>query len=89
MHQRRWRLDGTVIKVVQCARDVDCSISSCTPIDTQTAYLRSVLTFLGMSNVEFVFAEGLALAPAANEQAVTKASAQAEAPALPALAASA
>lgn len=42
-----------------------------------------------MSDLEFVFAKGLALVPAAKEQAVAKTSAQAEALALPALAASA
>ena len=56
-----------------------------TPLDTQTSYLRNVLTFLGMSSVKFVFAEGLALGPAAREKALTKAGAQAEAFALPAL----
>jgi FMN-dependent NADH-azoreductase len=60
-----------------------------TPLDTQTPYLRNVLTFLGISDVEFVFAEGLAMGTAAKEQAVAKASAQAEALALPALAATA
>ena len=56
-----------------------------TPLDTQTPYLRNLLTFLGMSDVEFVFAEGLRMGPATKEQAVAKASAQAEALALPAL----
>jgi FMN-dependent NADH-azoreductase len=60
-----------------------------TPRDTQTPYLRDVLSFLGMSDVQFVFAEGLAMESAAKEQAVAKASAQAEALALPALAATA
>jgi FMN-dependent NADH-azoreductase len=60
-----------------------------TPLDTQTPYLRNLLTFLGMSDVEFVFAEGLRMGPATKEQAVTKASAQAEALALPALVATA
>jgi FMN-dependent NADH-azoreductase len=60
-----------------------------TPLDTQTPYLRNLLTFLGISDVEFVFAEGLAMGPAVKEQAVAKASAQAEALALPALAATA
>ena len=56
-----------------------------TPLDTQTAYLRNVLTFLGMSSVQFVFAEGLALGPAVREKALSKAGAQAEAFALPVL----
>ena len=49
-----------------------------TPLDTQTPYLRNVLTFLGMSEVEFVFAEGLAMGSAAKERSLAKASAQAE-----------
>jgi FMN-dependent NADH-azoreductase len=60
-----------------------------TPLDTQTPYLRNVLTFLGMRDVEFVFAEGLAMGPAMKEGAVSKANAQAEALALPAVAATA
>ena len=32
-----------------------------TPRDTQTAYLRDVLGFLGLDDVEFVYAEGLAI----------------------------
>jgi len=31
--------------------------------DTQTNYLRDVLGFLGMTDVEFVYAEGLAMGP--------------------------
>lgn len=60
-----------------------------TPLDTQTPYLRSVLTFLGMSDIEFVYAEGLAMGPATKEGAVRQANAQAEALALPAVAAAA
>ena len=56
-----------------------------TPLDTQTAYLRNVLTFLGMNSVEFVFAEGLALGPGVREQALAKAGAHAEALAMPVL----
>ena len=32
-----------------------------TPLDTQTAYLRDMLRFLGIDDVEFVYAEGLAI----------------------------
>ena len=32
-----------------------------TPADSQVPYLRSVLAFLGMTDVEFVYAEGLAM----------------------------
>ncbi|HYE35866.1 FMN-dependent NADH-azoreductase [Methylocaldum sp.] len=40
-----------------------------TPQDTQTGYLRNVLGFLGMTDVRFVYAEGLALGEAAKSQA--------------------
>ena len=44
-----------------------------TALDTETAYVRQFLGFLGMTDVEFVYAEGLAVSPAAkdagNEQA--------------------
>jgi len=32
-----------------------------TPLDTQTTYLRNFLAFLGMTDVEFIYAEGLAM----------------------------
>jgi len=32
-----------------------------TPLDTQTAYVRDLLRFLGIDDVEFVYAEGLAI----------------------------
>jgi FMN-dependent NADH-azoreductase len=34
-----------------------------TPLDTQTSYVRDFLRFLGMTDVEFVYAEGLHLGP--------------------------
>ena len=46
-----------------------------TPNDSQTPYLKSVLGFLGMSDVRFVFAEGLNMGP----EAAAKGFAQAEA----------
>ena len=43
-----------------------------TPADTQVPYLKTVLGFLGMTDVEFVYAEGLAMgAEAANEAMVS------------------
>ena len=33
-----------------------------TPRDTQTAYVRDFFAFLGMTDVEFVYAEGMAFA---------------------------
>jgi FMN-dependent NADH-azoreductase len=44
-----------------------------TPIDTETAYVRDFLRFLGIGEVEFVYAEGLALGPAQREASVTNA----------------
>lgn len=32
-----------------------------TPMDTQTTYVRQFLSFLGMTDIEFVYAEGLAM----------------------------
>ncbi len=40
-----------------------------TPADSQTPYLRQVLGFLGMTDVEFIYAEGMALGPESVEQA--------------------
>ena len=43
-----------------------------TPADTQVPYLRTVLSFLGMTDVQFVYAEGLAMgAEAANEAMIS------------------
>ncbi|HEX2824867.1 MAG TPA: NAD(P)H-dependent oxidoreductase [Burkholderiales bacterium] len=50
-----------------------------TPQDTQTAYVRGFLAFLGITDVEFVYAEGLAIGEATRESALTKAREQIEA----------
>ena len=47
-----------------------------TPRDTQTPYVRDFLGFLGMNDVEFVYAEGLAISPASKEQSLAKARAE-------------
>jgi len=47
-----------------------------TPLDTQTAYVRDFLGFLGMSDVEFVYAEGLAISPQSKEVSLAKAVAE-------------
>jgi len=47
-----------------------------TPADSQVPYLKTVLGFLGMTDVRFIYAEGLAMGPDGVEQAI--ASAQAE-----------
>jgi FMN-dependent NADH-azoreductase len=45
-----------------------------TPADSQVPYLKSVLGFLGMTDIEFIYAEGLAM----GADAATKAFAEAE-----------
>ena len=46
-----------------------------TPIDTQTAYVRDFLAFLGVTDVEFVYAEGLEISDASRAAALEKAGA--------------
>ncbi|MBW8311745.1 MAG: NAD(P)H-dependent oxidoreductase [Rhizobium sp.] len=46
-----------------------------TPLDTQTAYLRLVLGFLGIEDVRFIYAEGLARGEAQKEKALADAAA--------------
>src|ERR1700675_406731 len=47
-----------------------------TPMDTQTSYVRDFLRFLGMADVEFVYAEGLAISPESREAGLAKAVAE-------------
>lgn len=47
-----------------------------TPNDSQTPYVRAFLSFLGMNDIEFVFAEGLAISEASKQQGVAKARAE-------------
>jgi FMN-dependent NADH-azoreductase len=47
-----------------------------TPADTQVPYLKTVFAFLGMKDVEFIYAEGLAMGPEAEQQALAAARAQ-------------
>jgi FMN-dependent NADH-azoreductase len=47
-----------------------------TPADTQAPYLRNVLSFLGMSDIEFVYAEGLAMGPESEQRGIASALAQ-------------
>lgn len=44
-----------------------------TPRDTQTAYVRDFLAFLGIMDVEFVYAEGLAISEASKTASLAKA----------------
>ncbi len=47
-----------------------------TPADTQVPYLQAVLGFLGMTQLQLVYAEGLALGPEAEQQSIAAAEAQ-------------
>ena len=44
-----------------------------TPRDTQTSYVRDFLAFLGITDVEFVYAEGLAISEASKSASLAKA----------------
>lgn len=44
-----------------------------TPRDTQTAYVRDFLAFVGIADVAFVYAEGLAISTASRDAALSKA----------------
>jgi FMN-dependent NADH-azoreductase len=46
-----------------------------TKLDTQTAYVRDFLAFLGITDVEFIYAEGLAMGDASRQAALDKANA--------------
>jgi FMN-dependent NADH-azoreductase len=47
-----------------------------TPMDTQTSYVRDFLRFLGMSDVEFIYAEGLHMSLQSKQTALAKAEAE-------------
>ena len=49
-----------------------------TPADTQVPYLKTVLSFLGLTDIQFVYAEGLAMGPDAEQQALASARSQIE-----------
>ena len=48
------------------------------PLDTQTGYVRDFLRFIGISDVEFVYAEGLDISPQSKEAGLAKALAEIE-----------
>ncbi|HLQ02569.1 MAG TPA: FMN-dependent NADH-azoreductase [Burkholderiales bacterium] len=50
-----------------------------TPNETQTPFIRTFLAFLGMDDVEFVYAEGLAISEASKQQGIARAQAHIEA----------
>src|SRR5216683_1648556 len=58
-----------------------------TPNDTQTPFIRTFLSFLGMSDIEFVYAEGLAISEARKQQSLARAQAVIDALVEPELAA--
>lgn len=49
------------------------------PTDGQVPYLRTVLGFLGMTDIEFFYAEGLGMGPEAEQKGIADAQAQIEA----------
>ena len=49
-----------------------------TPSDSQVPYLKTVFAFLGMTNLHFVYAEGLAMGPESEQRALAQAHAQIE-----------
>jgi FMN-dependent NADH-azoreductase len=49
-----------------------------TPSDTQVPYLKTILSFLGMTDVQFVYAEGLGMGAEAEQNALASARSQIE-----------
>jgi FMN-dependent NADH-azoreductase len=49
-----------------------------TPLDTQTGYVRDFLRFIGIEQVEFVYAEGLAMSPDSKAASLAHAASQIE-----------
>jgi len=50
-----------------------------TPADSQVPYLKTLLAFLGMTDVSFIYAEGLAMGPQAEQAALASAQDQIDA----------
>lgn len=50
-----------------------------TPHDSQVPYIKTVLGFLGMTDLQFIYAEGFAMGPEAADAAVAQAQAEIEA----------
>ncbi|MFC3095603.1 FMN-dependent NADH-azoreductase [Alteromonas sediminis] len=44
-----------------------------TPLDTQTSYIKNIFNFIGIQNVNFVYAEGLAMGEASAQEAMRSA----------------
>jgi len=49
-----------------------------TPADTQVPYLKTFLGFIGLTDVQFIYAEGLAMGPEAEQKALASAQTQIE-----------
>ena len=49
-----------------------------TPADTQTGFIHTFFNFIGIRDIEFVYAEGLSMGEAPREVALKKAAAQIE-----------
>jgi len=49
-----------------------------TPADTQVPYLKTFLGFIGLTDVQFIYAEGLAMGPEAEQKALASAQSQIE-----------
>lgn len=49
-----------------------------TPADTQVPYLKTFLGFIGLTDVQFIYAEGLAMGPDAEQKALASARTQIE-----------
>jgi FMN-dependent NADH-azoreductase len=47
-----------------------------TPMDTQTSYVRDFLRFIGITDVEFIYAEGLAISPQSKATGLANAAAE-------------
>jgi len=47
-----------------------------TPMDTQTGFVRNFLRFIGIADVEFIYAEGLAMGEASKSNALARAQAE-------------
>lgn len=62
-------LTGKKVYVVQTSGGLHRN----TPTDTQTPYLRTLFGFLGMGDVQFLYAEGLAMGPDAEQNALASA----------------
>jgi FMN-dependent NADH-azoreductase len=50
-----------------------------TPSETQTPFIRTFLSFIGMDDIEFVYAEGLAISEASKQQGLDRARAHIDA----------